>query len=151
MRQAATKRFPGHELPRESDNTAQDVREFVARGGSACLGAAVGRFTGKFTNDIALLLTEPQSGHVMLVVATKTSSAWQFDLLNDLGIGGRSDFYVAIDPPGRYRRHPDAPFRVGDVREFTSRLPGIGTGAIGATHEVYFFAAGRWVNVPISN
>ena len=149
VRQAASQHYPRYELPRESDNTADDIRAFRRSVGGTCLGAAVGRFTGKPTNDYALLLTEPKSGQTVLVVATQTTRGWQLDLVHDYGTTGRSRLYVQRLPPGHYvGLQQDADSK---PPELTSALPGVGTGVLEVSAQVFFFRRNRWIVAGLSN
>src|SRR5262245_9127850 len=67
LKRAVARQYPGHMLPRERDNLAEDVAYSLAHGGSGCLGAATGDFDGDGRPDRALLLT--RGGRTVLVVA----------------------------------------------------------------------------------
>jgi hypothetical protein len=135
VRQVLEEHLPTYQLPRESDNLPDDIAFDRTRGGTGCLGVAVGQFLGKPTNDYALLVTARPTEHVLLILVTKSVGAWRIENLHDSGTDLRNRLFVTTLPPGRYKDNeccePGEPPVTPDgrVRQFTSARPGIGRGA----------------------
>jgi hypothetical protein len=157
VQQVVAEHVGTYDLPRESDNLPDDIRFDRSRGGTGCLGVAVGRFLGKPTNDYALLVTAHPDEYVLLLLVTKSGGAWRIELLHDMGKSTRNRLFVATLPPGHYKEYdccePGEP-RVapdGSVRQFTSARPGIGMGLIEAAESITFFFKGRWLTLALSD
>jgi hypothetical protein len=146
VQQVLAEHLQTYDLPREADNLAEDIAFDRSRGGTGCLGVAVGRFLGKPTNDYALLVTARPEEHVLLILVTKSGGAWRIEHLHDSGTGLRGRFFVTTLPPGHYKDNeccePGEPPVTSDgrVRQFTSARPGIGWGVAEAAAAGTFFS-----------
>jgi hypothetical protein len=150
VREAVKRDLPAYDLPRESDNPAEDIAGDRSRGGTGCLGVAVGRFLGKPTNDYALLLTARRFERTRVIIATQSAGTWSVKELHDFGNIERSRLFVSMLPPGHYQDveccTPEKSDLAADghLQQFTSARPGIALGALGATASGMFFLKGQW-------
>ena len=157
LRIAVERQYAGYQGPLESDNLAEDIKYNRDRGRSGCLGAAVGHYYGKKTQDYALLLTSRASGQVLLAVATGAGSSWRIAVLQDLGTGARnarSTLYVETVPPGLYKRTEALDGTVserGELLTYTSKYDGVQSGTIESGAVAHFFTGQRWVHVWVSD
>ena len=141
--------FPAYALPRVAHNLTEDIANNRQHGGDGCLGAAYGDFDGDGTQDVALLLASPKDDHVLVVVALWRDGKWQLEQLRTWK-SERNRIYVAVAPPGKYKRSEsfDYPLsEAGEVESLESTLPGIVTGRTEASGIYYFLKTGSWKHV----
>lgn len=150
LRSAIVRRYSGYEFPRQSDNLAEDIAHNQSRGGTGCLGVAVGDFDGDNSDDLALIVTRGRS--TVVVVGLRRQNGW---ILEELvrGLTGRNRQYVGVAPPGTYVQTPaaDHPPQQGEVAKFSANIAGVVTGATESTAIAYFRTARGWVHVWVSD
>ncbi len=100
---ALKERFVGFRPGRLTDQT-EDTTQFNRRaGGNGCVTVAEGDYDGDGKRDFVVLLTNPRSGAVRLVVALRRGSSWVIHELPNW-CGPISRCYVETAKPGVFRR-----------------------------------------------
>lgn len=144
--------FPGYRLPSEKDNEAYDIAERSKAGGTACLGAAIGRFTGP-REGVALLLTRKDRDETILIVATPAHRKWRTWKLRDWG-ANRPRLFVQTAQRGEFVRAGDLE---GPVHERGEKLrmhashDAIMSGMFESSAVVYAHDGKQWHHVRVSD
>jgi hypothetical protein len=145
--------FPGFRPTRLTDQ-ARDATEVNRRsGGDGCMMVAEGDFDGDGQKDVALLLTNPRSNAVRLVVALRRAASWVIYSL-PTWCGRVSTCYVQTAKPGLFRRSEAlaAPLSSPDERDqIESRTESVVSGTVEATGIVYVYSKGKWLYVWVSD
>jgi hypothetical protein len=149
---AVVRDFPGFRLPSEKDNEAYDIAERRKAGGTACLGAAIGRFTGP-RDGVALLLTRKDRDDTILIVATPAHRKWRTWKLRDWG-ANRRRIFVETAARGEFMRTDELE---GAVSERGKKLrmhashDAIMSGMLESSAAVYAHDGKQWHHVWISD
>jgi len=136
-----TSEFPGYRPARLTDQ-APDATEV----NDGCITVAVGDFDGDGQKDVALLLTNPQSDAVRLVVALHRAAGWAIYSL-PTWCGRVSGCYVQTAKPGVFRRSLSLGARLSSPDEryqIESRTENVVSGTVDATGIVYVYSNGKW-------
>jgi len=120
LRTLAEATYPEFRIPREADNTAEDISYNREHGGTGCLGYASADFNGDGKPDAVIDLSALNGDGAAIVVALANGSTWTLWKLDRLKDGGGS-LHVATGAPGRYDRvmSRDGPLEKGEVESFT--------------------------------
>ena len=147
-----TKAFSGYRLPRELDNSQDDIKYAVEHVGTACLGVAKADFDGDGQSDYLIGLTSVDGQDALVVVALARKSGWALHKL-DTWKDGRSRLYVEADPAGKYDDvgDNDGPLEKGQV--LTLRCPHSWAvfGATESSGVAYCYLDSVWKHVWISD
>ncbi len=153
LRRTLGLKFPGFRLPRLADQS-RDASQFNKRaGGDGCVTVAMGDFDGDGRRDIAVLLVNPESHAVRLVVALRRDSDWAVSSL-PTWCGRIDTCYVETAKPGVFKRSEalDTPLSPPDERDqIASRTENVMTGTIESTGIVYVYTNGTWPYVWVSD
>jgi hypothetical protein len=153
LRRVLSAKFPGFRPARFADQTG-DVAEFNKRsGGDGCITVAVGDFDGDGQMDVALLLTNPKSDVVRLVVALRRATSWATYRL-PIWCRPISACYVQTTKPGLFRRSEalDTPLSSRDERnQIESQTESVISGTLEATGIVCVYAKEKWHYVWVSD
>ncbi len=151
LKSFASRQLAGYRLPKQSDNSEEDIQQHLQHGGNGCLGVATGDFDGDGKKDVAFLATSKVD--VWLIVAFHKSRGWHINRVYNMGGAElRGRLYVDRVPPGTYddiglAEKPE----LGQVETFTSKTDVILTGMTEATGIAFWKAPKGWVHVWISD
>jgi hypothetical protein len=138
-------------LPRQSDNSLDDVRYSLAHSGTGCLGAAAGDFDHDGEKDVAFLAVAGED--VFLMVAFTRQVGWEIEkvwLAGESTLRGR--LYVETAEPGKYDDLGLADeMEPGQVETFTCEAQVVLTGMIESTGVVFCKGRDGWVHAWISD
>ena len=139
-------------LPLVSDNLAEDIKFNKSRGGSGCLGVAIGDFDGNGEKDFAVGLTPAKGGAPIVVVALANQGGWRLQPIKSW-VDHRNRLYVDVAPPGRANRTPAAegPLKPGERKSMRCAHEGVVVGATESTAIVYCLLNGKWFYVWVSD
>jgi hypothetical protein len=99
---ATVKAFGDFHPPLATNNTAEDIKWLINRGGSGCFGAASADFDGDGRKDFILRLTAKDGDKGAVVVAFAKKQGWTFEKLADAsGLNGLR-LFVDVASPGTY-------------------------------------------------
>ena len=153
LQDAALAQYPNFRLPQESDNHKEDIQHNRSQGGSGCAGVTAADMDGDRRKDVAMLLTEKNKDHTILVAALNKPEAWEIQNLMDMG-SDRSSLYLGRVDPGYYENYEGKNQPVtedGELPSFKSDLPGIVSGTIEASGVVFFWTPKGWRHVWVSD
>jgi hypothetical protein len=149
---AAAAAFPGYRTPLETDNAPDDIQTSQAHGGSACLGVAVGDFTGDGKKQYLLGLTAQTGSAGLAVIALPHRGGWHFQRIRSGSEAARVQQYVRVGEPGKYARAALTKGPPGPAEG-----PGLDcphsvalVGAIDAAGLAYCFEQGQWLHVTVA-
>jgi hypothetical protein len=150
---AIEKQYGAYRLPRESDNTPEDLAFVIPERGHGCLGVASGDFDGDGTADVALLLEARTGKHGLVLAALARKKGWRLGVVDEYE-GRIRGLYLDRAPPGRY-----VETEAGDGSEdvpnalpsFVSAHDGLFVGLLESPARAYFRVRGRWRYVQVSD
>lgn len=137
--------FPAYRLPRATDQDAFNVNESLKRGGSGCLGVAVGDFDGDRQQDIALLLSAKSTVKTLVLVALRRSARWTLERIDGWD-GPISSYYVDTVTAGAYESpwYGESPPRPNELPSIKSATEGVAAGQLESTALFFFRVNGKW-------
>ncbi len=152
LKRALTAKFPGLR-PAWSTDQAEDATQFNKRaGGDGCITVAVGDFDGDGQKDVALLLTNPESDAIRLVVALHRAASWAIYRL-PTWCEAVSACYVETVKPGLFKRSEalDTPLSPDERDQIESLTENVISGTVESTGIVYVYSKGKWHYVWVSD
>lgn len=142
---ALARAYPGYRTPLETDNAPQDIDHDRARGGSGCLGVALGDFTGAGKKEYLVGLSAVKGRSGLAVLALPRAGGWHFEKLRSGVESARFRQRVAALEPGPYSAAAsDAQAAAGELRRIDCPNQAAFAGAVDASGSVYCRSGGRW-------
>lgn len=149
---AVEKQYPKFRLPLEADYDPADIKD--GEGGQQCLGITKGNYHRGSGDQYALNITSTKAPHTVLVVAYRSGTTWQVELVWDWGSATLGSVYAGTLTAGTYERTEalDGPANEpGERVTYKAAHQGVVAGHIGATGAAFFFDGKRWIHVWVSD
>lgn len=137
---------PGFELPSAQDAGSARLQSIATSGDWPCPFIVLGDFDGNGALDRALLIKNPGTQGVKLVVALNSDGAWQIKLAEDWGLT-LAESYLKPMEPGLYQRSDAGAKPAAELdllNGIQSDSPGFAAGKPEGRYAAYFFLNGRW-------
>jgi hypothetical protein len=151
-RLAIEKQYPKFRLPHEADYNPADIKD--GQGGVQCLGIAKGNYHHRGAVEYALNITSTSAPHTVLVVAYRSGTTWQVEMVWDWGVATLGSVYAGTASAGVYERTEalEGPANEpGEVLTYKADHQGVVSGQIEASGAAFFFDGKRWIHVWVSD
>jgi len=162
LRKQVAKDYPGFRFIRVDDYTEEDINtESQYHHGSKCIAAASADYFGDRRPSFAFMLMSGDGNLLVMVAREKPGHPWEITKLDGWKVrdvfieGEKIHYYLNTLEPGVYTNalveegEEEPPS--DELKNLSSKTPGVVYGTIESTGVGYFFVDGRWVHLTTSD